>query len=73
MDCAFTEAKVRLARIPPGTQYVGAPNATYGPLALAETPAESPTLTQMGKGNCVEAYATIPTSNEDLKELRQLL
>ena len=58
MDCACTEARDLWSKTPQAAQYYGVPNNTYALLELSNPPEEFPAVSEQGKGNIFEAYAT---------------
>ena len=73
MECAYTEAKVKLSRIGTNASYAGVPNNTYAILQLKNPPDTYAAFNEEGKGNFFECYATILTIRQELKLIRQLL
>ena len=59
LDCAFTEAMVRLGIASAGNKYLGVGNTTYGILEVANPSDEFTKLNTEGKGNFFEAYTTV--------------
>ena len=73
IDCAFTEAKVRLACAAKAAQYNGVPNNTYALLELLNPPEEYPAFNEEAKGNVFVAYATIMAFQQDGMRISQHL
>ena len=73
LDCAFTEAMVRLGIASAANAFLGVGNSTFGIVEVANPSDEFGKLNTEGKGNLYEAYTSVLMMGKNLPAFRQLL